>query len=381
MSRRPGIAGAIAAVAVLVIAGSGWALVRSTSAPQGSSLTVTTLGLHDAKAQPHALGLGQVSFASIDCPNSQECIAVGQDASGDGSVGVSRDGGVTWSTNPAPTGSNALSSVSCPSESRCVAVGDSTAIVTSDAGSTWHLDVKGVPSSPILAVGCATSTQCVTAGYDPSTAGGARGEILRSQDGGVSWRGVHLPGAALGLGGVTCPTPTRCIAVGDSIFVTNDAGTTWTPATLSDGFTTLSSVSCTSDVDCVAVGPNARGTSDPSAPANGVVTHDGGATWDPMSMPVATSSVRTISCTTSKCFATGAAVRSGTGPVLLARRGATGSFSIVSAPRSMTALAQVVCLRSKRCLGIGAVGTTPAIAVRPAPHHAWVVRSGPTPTR
>src|SRR5208283_4824821 len=62
--------------------------------------------------------------------------------------------------------------------------------------------------------------------------------------------------------GISCPTPTDCMAVGSNgaslpgsgvVVTTVDAGTTWSPATAPTNALTLTSVECATTSDCTAI--------------------------------------------------------------------------------------------------------------------------------
>ena len=119
------------------------------------------------------------------------------------------------------------------------------------------------------------------------------GLVRRSSDGGAHWTGATLPAGAGQLDSVSCPTATRCFAVGapDSsypsqsaspVLISNDAGAAWSFETLPAGArgSTLSTVQCSSARHCIATG--AKSTS--GAPLV-LSTVDGGTTWSELSLP------------------------------------------------------------------------------------------------
>jgi photosystem II stability/assembly factor-like uncharacterized protein len=70
---------------------------------------------------------------------------------------------------------------------------------------------------------CPSPSTCVAVGFS--------GTLLRSMDGGRTWRRQPNPlsGAWNGLHGVACPSPSTCVAVGDRgmILRSTDGGRTW----------------------------------------------------------------------------------------------------------------------------------------------------------
>jgi len=130
------------------------------------------------------------------------------------------------------------------------------------------------------------------------------------------WQGaftaVTPPAGVQALVGVTCPTTTRCWAVGSTtatgkapsgaaVVTTTDGGATWrvqpVPATV--GY--LSGIACTGVRTCTAVGQ--VGT-DGAGPGAVLTTADGGTTWMLQVVPAGTSDVTAVSCVTGgRCTA------------------------------------------------------------------------------
>lgn len=67
---------------------------------------------------------GVASIASLSCPNSSNCVAVGTDSLGNGAaIATSTNGGSTWADQTVPLTVTALSGVACPTISGCITVG------------------------------------------------------------------------------------------------------------------------------------------------------------------------------------------------------------------------------------------------------------------
>jgi photosystem II stability/assembly factor-like uncharacterized protein len=189
-----------------------------------------------------------VGGVAISCPSTHDCFVGGLI----NAVLVTTDGGTTWKQEALPKEifPNSIVSISCPSAQVCVAVGDEYNVFTT-TGSTWSLLPSGLGTVGLgRAVTCPTTTMCMgisingnfafTTNFGPS---------------GGTWTSGPTP-TTNNLLGVSCETPTHCIAVGDSGGFGNVpaafldgrlAGTTWfwslltTPTPLGDAF---SSVSC-----------------------------------------------------------------------------------------------------------------------------------------
>jgi hypothetical protein len=186
--------------------------------------------------------------------------------------------------------SASLSDVSCTSTSSCMAVGTFLGRIQGTKGfqnftlaETWNGTAWTVVPSPspklpaggaeLNSVSCTSSTSCMAVGetlvsHEPG--GFLVPHPLTEAWNGTTWRVVPTPtlthtGAS--LNGVSCTSPSNCMAVGSEgspkkptlfTFALSWNGTAWkfvpTPAPLTPGGTALSDVSCTSSTSCMAVG-------------------------------------------------------------------------------------------------------------------------------
>lgn len=169
----------------------------------------------------------------VSCTASSACLAVGYTIFGGGLTDAfaERWDGSVWSFElPANrSSSNVLDGVSCTSASSCMAVGEYVDPVTgnpmtlaefSSAPARWTLQVTPSPGrtfSVLHGVSCTATGGCIAVGsYD--TFRGVPVPLVDSWDG-ANWSFVSLA-APIGatssdLGGVSCPAPTACTAVGD----------------------------------------------------------------------------------------------------------------------------------------------------------------------
>lgn len=170
----------------------------------------------------------------LSCPAADDCVAVGQRF-----VGTRRQvtliekwDGSSWSVVKSPNdrghrgeGSyNSLSGVSCVTVSNCTAVGSfydgvvfTTLIETWD-GIAWS--IKRSPNAPstengLTSVSCATTTDCAAVGFYENTSVSDR-NLVEVWHGGTWARASSAnPGNYENIPtSVTCPTTTRCFAVG-----------------------------------------------------------------------------------------------------------------------------------------------------------------------
>jgi hypothetical protein len=201
--------------------GTGWSRTPSPNAGPASAYSSASGPAHDL-------------LNGVSCPSSSSCTAVGTyvtAAGGQESLILSWDG-VAWSVvaspdNSAPSDSDALNGVSCPSSRDCVAVGElqpsssgGRTLVESFDGTRWSLlpsHEVGPPSldDALAAVSCPSPRSCLAVGNASSSPAGGGRVLVESFDG-ARWSPVRSPGAgrASGLAGVSCVSPGRCVAAG-----------------------------------------------------------------------------------------------------------------------------------------------------------------------
>jgi hypothetical protein len=260
-----------------------------------------------------------VNISAVSCASVWLCVAVGGDSTGaDILTSTNPTGGAAaWTKTAVATRS--LFAVDCPSANLCVAggigqSGQPDLLTTTDptgGASAWHgLILSNHPV--VYGVSCPTTGVCVAVGvYGRSIGGGSHTTIATSTHptaGAGAWK-VHKYGRYdIGLGGVSCPAPSLCVAVGESpkILVSKDptgAITTWKRASPHGGLaghSLLTGVSCPTKSLCVASSnynfvvtstkPTnvARGWRTDSVP--GLSSGDSGV-WLGVSCPTATSCV------------------------------------------------------------------------------------------
>ena len=203
-------------------------LLRRTRDPQasGGALEREPLVDHD---QPQPTGSAGTFLTGVSCPSPTSCFAVGSyDVSGTEKSLVEHWNGSAWGimTSPNPTGATTsyLVGVSCPSPNSCFAVGSyqttggaEKSLLERWDGSTW-----GVMNSPNRAsyvtlhgVSCPDTTNCYAVGYYDNNFPVVKG-LVEHWVHGSPWSIMTSsnPSTDTELAGVSCPTPTSCVAVG-----------------------------------------------------------------------------------------------------------------------------------------------------------------------
>ncbi len=258
-----------AAVGLLIVA-----CLLAAAAPAGA----------DWKQQPTPTPSGLVSSAmnGIACPSTSTCTAVGTYADGSGSHPLAEvsTNGASWAIQsvPPPAGASAaeLNGIACVHVTSCIAVGDYTdgggqhPTAEHWNGSSWSLltvpQPPGSSGAQLVGVSCPSTSLCMAVGN--STVGGVESPLLETHSGsGWSIASLPLPSGATGgeLGGVSCTSPTNCMVAGLAQFASGEQalvetwnGSNWAiqtvPSPSGATQTSLDAVSCSSPGACFVVG-------------------------------------------------------------------------------------------------------------------------------
>jgi hypothetical protein len=309
----------VALVVLLVILGSASAAVGLSGALSGSksnpnqanaSLAVgpqLSVETTTPTTEPPLPGAGAPGyFNSVTCASVSLCITVGGGVADVGLIDRSTNGAKSFSSVPVPKGTQRLSAVACSDALHCVAVGIGTLLYTSDGGVGWSLTTPPVSQTLFLGASCASALRCIAVGMRPRPAQPDGGVLLVSDNAGKTWTNSSYPNLTPGIGSVSCPSATTCIAVGGTVLVSNDAGATWVNRAVPDGIQPLSSISCSTAKTCVALGPDTEAQTNPSLSAIAIETTDAGANFEHLSLPPGSGYAVSISCKASTCNALGA---------------------------------------------------------------------------
>lgn len=221
---------------------------------------------------------GQLS--GVSCASSQTCVAVGSYYGSSGYeqtlAEVRTNSGWSVETTPGGGEDDGLASVSCPTTKDCIAVGTASNYQASNGwplseqwdGSGWSSlstpdpDPRPIYGSGLDAVSCSSTTACMAVG---SYSGQPYAEFWD----GHAWSTQLIAdpsGAAIGLDGISCTSSTACSAVGAEDgtggfrqpVVESWDGSDWLMQTAADpagaSSATLSAISCTDSTSCTAVG-------------------------------------------------------------------------------------------------------------------------------
>ena len=186
-------------------------------------------------------------------------------------------------------------------------------MVSNDWGRTWH-QVPTPLTFTLDGISCPSLSDCIAVGESAHL----RAIALYSRNGGVTWHSGELPRTAVNLNAVACADATVCVASGPSaggptlILRTIDGGVRWTEASV---WTTayIHSLACPTISECLGVGV-------------GVVARslDGGKRWTVTPLALGLPLLLQVACPTAhRCLAVGSYQS-------LAYRGLRGGFGVTT---------------------------------------------------
>ncbi len=291
----------------------------------------------------------------VACPTPISCFAVGDSLrKGTGfRPGIEHWNGTSWSlmkTPTAPANSPTLSGVSCPSASSCFAVGGTA--VWHWNGTAWSkMTVSNPGGSPptLNAVSCPSTTSCFAVGSNATTFNAA----IAHWDGNA-WSIVtspHLEVVFGGLSAVSCASTSYCLAVGIAVTTLQFAGASpvaerwngsqWAIASpIENGADeeTLGGVSCPRPGRCVAVGASGLGQIvTPPGNLTTLVQSWDGSHWSLVTSPnpsgAADAHLNAVACPDpTNCFAVGGSTTADLHAHTLAERGPSTAATSPSNP-------------------------------------------------
>jgi len=167
----------------------------------------------------------------LSCTAGGSCLVAGyvpiSNGHGEGAVSVSSDSGQTWTLATVPPGLGVLQSAACLNATDCVAAGTTTTTVSDivpakgellrsgDGGHSWVPSASALPVDDVYSVACPSPRKCAIAGTKwvglPAIGTGA---VAQSLNGGLTFRASSSAYVPITLTALSCPDTTACVAVG-----------------------------------------------------------------------------------------------------------------------------------------------------------------------
>ena len=240
---------------------------------------------------------------------------------------------------------------------------------TADGGETWARSVIPLGVGALRGVSCPTKTFCVAVGDSPDS---NRGVALVTRDSGRVWTHLSLPSGEDRLSFVACRSWDNCVVVVDNlhatIITTTNSGKSWThtslpqPTTGPTGTNIAEGISCPSSTRCFIVGGFTLGDGSPS----GLIfkSSDGGRLWTSQSFPSGTLGLFGISCRTPTTCVVVGGYGGVVGGIILTTTDGGQTWTPRSGPTAVSDLQNVSCPTLDKCVatGISQSGSTSGIA-------------------
>lgn len=301
------------------------AATTATSVTGTTVIAATVNGGHTWTTQPLTSGTALPALTGVSCPRAKVCMAVGSTGAdpGTGVVLTTHNGGKSWAPSVPPAGAIAVTSVKCTTAADCTVVAsDGTAdwsAATANFGQTW-LREGTLPAGlgGGLTLSCAPAGTCLVAGFTPTTAGHGQGALALSTNGGMTWASATVPPGVGLLRSVACTSPTSCLAAGTTsttvsdvvpakglLLDSTDGGMTWSASPDVPSVDDIFGVACPTPTSCALVGTKWVGT--PVIGTGAVAeSKDAGATFTPSATAYTPLTLTAVACPTAvACVAVG----------------------------------------------------------------------------
>jgi hypothetical protein len=301
-----------------------------------------------------------------------------------------------------------LDGVDCVTETLCVAVGNvstpgagaANALVETWSGKTWSPVVaptaSGMLADWLFSVSCATAGSCVAVGYFFALKDGGTADMLIETLAHGTWSVSPIPSLGGGivdsfLNGVSCTSPTRCVAVGFTlsskfkprpliVTLTDGSWSVMPGPSLGPGAGGLQSVWCAKRGSCTAVGYRTSGSTDEA-----LVESSSGGSWgitpSPGSGPVGLvrPGLDSVSCLkAAACVAVGRLK----GPVPTIEVQTNQGWTMMKSPDpnskdGATGLSGISCTNTTSCVAVGDLAAAPNASAKNTPDGAFASPFGP----
>ncbi len=238
-----------------------------------------------AEPVPRPLHGGNIYANEVACASPSRCLFVGDHWAGKRGYNINLAeawNGSSWrivaTADPAGTRYSYLDDVACPTSRFCLAIGAAgtsgkkyrSTAYTWENGTTWRRISVPAPSrarsSELAGLACFNSKNCMAVGNYTSSSGHYLAFAARWHDG--RWTLMTTPAIPkqryAEFQGVSCPTATRCVAVGDTVdytraeyyhaFAETWSGGKWHVSTLRRLPSFFNGVSCPARNRCFASG-------------------------------------------------------------------------------------------------------------------------------
>jgi|SRR5579875_926818 len=231
-------------------------------------------------------------------------------------------------------------------------------------------------ASSLTDVSCVSTANCMAVGWAQASGSGTIWSTLAEEWNGTSWRIVPTPspshpGGGAKLAGVSCPSASYCVAVGESLAQTAGSlapaplamtwnGSKWSVVTTpapEDAAGALSSISCATTSNCMAVGSQGADASPAAAP---LAMKWNAVRWGDVVVPgpaqPGAAALTRVSCPAGFCMAVGYGGLGSAGTALTLAEKWTGSawkLLTTPTPGGSGQFAGVRCFSSANCVGVG----------------------------
>jgi hypothetical protein len=264
----------------------------------------------------------------LTCPLATVCYLEGDNAtsaSGPADMDTfyfSADGGRSWSALPVPNGVTFSSPLTCTSAARCAAGGvyygkQPVFLTTADGGHSWTITPLPSGTGQIVRLSCLTALECRGLEWTSGTQLATNFDLLKTDmrfiatnDGGAHFMVTAFP-AGESIESLSCPTATRCAAVGvhdgsgpvydhariwdfaspgmqGIVLTTQDGGLSWQPGAFpaNAGAGPFPDITCPDATHCWLIDAVGSGEAGSNANRSQVgVSSDGGKTWTTQPVP------------------------------------------------------------------------------------------------